>query len=127
MTHTTDSKEVLHTQGEPFNENYVDIPQLNTEEWLNVKSFETQEEAIAYAKQTFGADDNGMVSLISPSITNPTNPERQKLLDSNKDMLEAINEFMSCYNDPSYAGQMPVFLRTAKKLADKAIKNAKTL
>lgn len=49
-------------------EHYVDIPQLGKEEWLNVLFFSTRQEAIDYAKETFGADDNGMVSLISPPV-----------------------------------------------------------
>jgi hypothetical protein len=46
---------------------YVDIPQIDKEEWLNVDFFETREEAIKYAQEHFGADENGMVSLISQS------------------------------------------------------------
>jgi hypothetical protein len=50
---------------------WVDIPKqppTDTElevEWENVKQFETREEAIAFAKETYGADDNGNVSLVT--------------------------------------------------------------
>jgi len=49
---------------------YVDIPQEecveNPEhEWLNVGVFDTKAEAIAWAKQTFGADDEGKIQLVS--------------------------------------------------------------
>ena len=46
---------------------YVDIPQEHKEEWLNTGTFDTREEAIKYAQEKFGADENGMVSLISQS------------------------------------------------------------
>jgi hypothetical protein len=46
---------------------YVDIPQEDKEEWKNTGTFETREEAIKYAQEKFGADENGMVSLISQS------------------------------------------------------------
>jgi hypothetical protein len=51
---------------------FVDIPQTNgngkpSEEWLNVESFKTRLDAIDFAKKHFGADENGMVSLISQS------------------------------------------------------------
>lgn len=35
------------------------------QEWVNVNYFETREEAIKFAQDNFGADENGMVSLIS--------------------------------------------------------------
>jgi hypothetical protein len=44
---------------------YVDIPQIDTEEWLSVESFKNRQAAIDFAKEKFGADDKGMVSLIS--------------------------------------------------------------
>ena len=49
---------------------YVDIPQCNgfgepSEEMRNVESFDSREEAIKFAQEKFGADENGMVSLIS--------------------------------------------------------------
>ncbi len=44
---------------------YVDIPQFDTEEWLNVESFKNRQEAIDFAKEKFGCDDNGMVSLVT--------------------------------------------------------------
>jgi hypothetical protein len=46
---------------------YVDIPQLGKEEWISVETFDTRAEAIAYAQKNLGADENGMVSLISVS------------------------------------------------------------
>ena len=51
---------------------FVDIPQLKSDgtgsdEWRNVESFKTKEAAIKFAKDNFGADENGMVSLISQS------------------------------------------------------------
>jgi hypothetical protein len=46
---------------------YVDIPQLDSEEWVNVETFDSKEEAIAFARDKFGADENGNVSLISQS------------------------------------------------------------
>lgn len=44
---------------------YVDIPQEGTDEWKNIESFKNREDAIAFAQEKFGADENGMVSLIS--------------------------------------------------------------
>jgi len=54
---------------EPIEEHhfFVDIPQSDKEEWLNIQSFSTREEAIDFAQFKFGADENGMVSLISQS------------------------------------------------------------
>lgn len=46
---------------------YVDIPQIDKEEWINVAVFETKEEAIAFVQETFGADENGCINLISQS------------------------------------------------------------
>ena len=43
----------------------VDIPQADKEEWLAVEYFYTKEEAIKFAQEKFGADENGMVGLIS--------------------------------------------------------------
>jgi hypothetical protein len=49
---------------------YVDIPRLDSsgnpaEEWMMVESFETNEEAIEFAIKHFGADENGMICIIS--------------------------------------------------------------
>lgn len=44
---------------------WVDIPQEGDESYKNVATFKTHEEALAYVKEKFGADDNGMVSLIT--------------------------------------------------------------
>lgn len=46
---------------------YVDIPQEHKDEWLNLETFDTKEKAIKFAQEKFGADENGMVSLISQS------------------------------------------------------------
>jgi hypothetical protein len=46
---------------------YVDIPQMDREEWLNVQSFKSKQEAIDYAIEHYGADIEGNVSLISQS------------------------------------------------------------
>ena len=35
------------------------------EEWINVDYFKTKEEAIKFAQEHFGADENGMICLIS--------------------------------------------------------------
>lgn len=43
----------------------VDIPNAVSNEWICVKEFGTKAKAIAYARKHFGADENGMVSLIS--------------------------------------------------------------
>lgn len=51
----------------------VDIPQWLPEykeedserEWMCVDYFETREEALKFAQENFGADENGMVCLIS--------------------------------------------------------------
>lgn len=43
----------------------VDIPQDDKEEWLCVEYFPTKKEAIAYARERFGADSKGRVNLVS--------------------------------------------------------------
>jgi hypothetical protein len=48
----------------------VDIPKVDSagqpsDEWYCVEYFKTKEEAIAYAREHYGADENGMVCLIS--------------------------------------------------------------
>lgn len=43
----------------------VDIPQLSTEEWVCVEYFKTKKKAIKFAQEKFGADEKGLVSLIS--------------------------------------------------------------
>ena len=49
----------------------VDVPSSisdvygNYHEWVNIDSFKTREEAIKFAQEHFGADENGMVCLIS--------------------------------------------------------------
>jgi hypothetical protein len=45
---------------------YVDVPQTNgRSEWENVGTFDTRDEALAYAKETFGADDNGKIKIVT--------------------------------------------------------------
>ena len=45
----------------------VDLP--NAEdidgEWVDVEYFDTYEEAVAFCKEHFGADDNGCICLVS--------------------------------------------------------------
>jgi hypothetical protein len=48
----------------------VDIPKINpdgtpSDEWYCIDYFKDKKEAIAYAMKHFGADENGMVCLIS--------------------------------------------------------------
>ena len=43
----------------------VDIPSYDGEEWVNVEYFETREQAIEFAQDRFGADEEGNVCLIS--------------------------------------------------------------
>lgn len=64
--------ELLQAAGvdEEQNTFFVDIPSiLNVngidESLINVESFATREEAIEFAQQHFGADENGMICLIS--------------------------------------------------------------
>lgn len=51
---------------------YVDVPPSEIFEdvetpWINIESFDTKEEAIAFAMKYFGADENGMICIISKS------------------------------------------------------------
>ena len=47
----------------------VDIPKLingqPSDEWINVEYFSTKEEALHFAQSFFGADENGMICIIS--------------------------------------------------------------
>jgi len=47
----------------------VDIPQTfdgdPTDEWKTVEYFENREDAIKFAQEHFGADEDGMICLIS--------------------------------------------------------------
>ena len=50
----------------------VDIPDINVirngglcEEWVNVETFQTKEEAVKWAMENLGADKNGMICVIS--------------------------------------------------------------
>ena len=48
---------------------YIDIPQFEPgneeKEWLNVFSSKNKKECIKFAMDYFGADENGMISLIT--------------------------------------------------------------
>ena len=48
---------------------YVDIPKMpgdgEEQEYVNVQTFKVRQDAIDFARDVFGADDNGMVCLIS--------------------------------------------------------------
>jgi hypothetical protein len=47
---------------------YVDIPNYgDSETWVNVKMFDTKDEAIEFAQDRYGADENGMVLLVTGS------------------------------------------------------------
>lgn len=46
----------------------VDIPhvsRIESGEWTNLATFKTKEEAIKWAQQYLGADENGMICVIS--------------------------------------------------------------
>ena len=49
----------------------IDIPSAITnhrgeyQEWINIEFFKTKQEAIDFVKEHFGADENGMVCLVS--------------------------------------------------------------
>jgi hypothetical protein len=46
----------------------VDIPHVNrieSGEWTNLATFKTREEAIQWAQEHLGADENGMICVIS--------------------------------------------------------------
>lgn len=38
---------------------------MDKEEWINVNSFQTKKEAIAFAIKEYGADSKGRVSLVT--------------------------------------------------------------
>lgn len=44
---------------------WVDIPQENSTAFVNVAEFKTRKEAIEYAKEQFGANDKGMICLVT--------------------------------------------------------------
>ena len=56
---------------EEFDKFALDVPPSypdrhgSYEEWKNVKTFKTKEEAIAFGKEHFGCDDNGMICILS--------------------------------------------------------------
>lgn len=43
----------------------VDIPRSNRDEWEEISAFSTRQEAVAFAREHFGADEEGRISLIS--------------------------------------------------------------
>ena len=67
-----DDKHNVHSEYvSPVNKYAVDIPNINhirlgnVEEWTNVGVFKTKEEAIKWAQENLGADENGMICVIS--------------------------------------------------------------
>jgi len=50
---------------------YVDVPNPYNEEggmvWINITSFDNEEEALNYVQENFGADSEGNINLISVS------------------------------------------------------------
>lgn len=46
---------------------YVDIPRMDGVDYLNVETFTKRSEALKFAKERFGADDDGKISLLSVS------------------------------------------------------------
>ena len=47
---------------------YIDVPPINgSDEWHNVATFDTREEALKYAKEKFGADSEGRICILSVS------------------------------------------------------------
>ncbi len=47
---------------------YVDVPNTcGGDEWQNILTCDTREEAIKYAMEKFGADENGCICLVSQS------------------------------------------------------------
>lgn len=44
---------------------WVDIPQQNSDAFVNVAKFKTRQEALAFAKEQFGANGKGMVCLVT--------------------------------------------------------------
>jgi hypothetical protein len=54
---------------EEYNDYLVDLPNPYDIEgsWLNVGNFESREEALAFVQATFGADEDGKISLITAS------------------------------------------------------------
>jgi len=62
-----------HNTDMEFNEDNfaVDVPPSypnrnnSYEDWVNIQTFQTRKEAIAFAMEHFGADKNGLISIIS--------------------------------------------------------------
>jgi hypothetical protein len=55
----------------------VDIPNGSDPEgeWVNLGYFETREEAIAYAREALGADEDGRIGLVSELPPDPLDEE----------------------------------------------------
>ncbi len=66
---TIHSQEIEIDENDLVDENtfFVDVPRSDVEnsEWINVESFKTREQAIKFAMEHFGADENGMICIIS--------------------------------------------------------------
>lgn len=56
---------------------FVDIPQVDSSEWKSVASFKSKQEAIGFCKQRFGADDTGMIVIISEVDDGEETPEEE--------------------------------------------------
>lgn len=64
---------MIETDEELYSDEYhaaVDIPRVDgngrpTDEWYCVEHFKTKEEALAFARFHYGADENGMVCIVS--------------------------------------------------------------
>ena len=54
-------------EGEVFHKFFVDVPDSDpdADTFVNVTSFKTKEEALKFVQEKYGADENGMISLIS--------------------------------------------------------------
>ena len=62
----TPCKEDLINQKTSFITYTVDVPSSNLgHPWINVASFDTEEEAISFVQDHYGGDDQGRVSLVS--------------------------------------------------------------
>jgi len=46
---------------------FVDLPNINILDgaWVNVGMFATREEALAFAREKFGADEEGRITIVS--------------------------------------------------------------
>lgn len=44
---------------------YVDIPKRDDESWENVQNFTTRKAALKFAKERFGADEDGRITIVT--------------------------------------------------------------